>query len=197
LEWNVVLKNRESNIKTEAIDYDRVLALGRELLIALGEDPDREGIVDTPQRWASWWSEFINYAPGDMDTTFESISAGQLVVVSGIRVYSICEHHLLPFWCDVSIGYIPHEQVLGLSKFARIAHAHAHKLQLQERLVHEIALDVSAITRTPDVIVIAKGVHLCMQMRGIKSPATMSSLTAEGVFATSYEKRAEFLQLID
>src|SRR5450432_588990 len=121
------------------VDYDKVMELGRELLIALGEDPEREGLKDTPRRWASWWQEFIEYQPGTTDTSFEPITTDQMVVISGMRIYSLCEHHLLPFWCDVSIGYVVHEKVLGLSKFARIAQKVAHRLQLQERIVHDIA----------------------------------------------------------
>src|SRR5579872_4051622 len=110
----------------KTVDYERVLELGRELLVALGEDPNREGLQDTPRRWAAWWREFIEYKPGTTDTSFEATTANQMVVVSGIRVYSLCEHHLLPFWCDISVGYIVHERVLGLSKFARIAEQVAH-----------------------------------------------------------------------
>src|SRR5262245_13700030 len=103
------------------VNYPRLLELGRELLVALGEDPDREGLQGTPRRWADWWREFIEYDPGNTETTFSSVSTDQLVCVSGMRVFSLCEHHLLPMWCDVSIGYVPGDKVLGLSKFARIA----------------------------------------------------------------------------
>lgn len=164
------------------IDYDLVLRLGRELLYALGEDPDREGLKDTPRRWADWWREFIEYRPGTLGTTFESVEAGQMVIVTGMRVWSLCEHHLLPFWCDVAVAYMPGRQVLGLSKFARIAHMHAHRLQVQERLVAGIADDIMHATGTPDVAVIANGEHLCMTMRGIKTPAIMRSVVARGAF---------------
>src|SRR2546421_9825501 len=128
------------------VDYPKLLELGRELLIALGEDPDREGLVDTPRRWADSWREFIEYDPGTIETTFSTVDAGQMVCVSGLRVFSLCEHHLLPFWCDVSIGYIPDEKVLGLSKFVRIAHQFAHQLQHQEQLGQQIADEISRIT---------------------------------------------------
>ncbi len=180
-----------------AIDYDKVLKLGRELLIALGENPDDEGLADTPRRWASWWKEFIEYKPGTTETTFDVVTSDQLVVVSGMRVWSICEHHLLPMWCDISIGYIARQKVLGLSKFARIAHESAHKLQLQERLNSEIADKISRVTESPDVIVLATGAHLCMMMRGIKTDGQVSSLITRGVFAEKADLRADFLHLVD
>jgi GTP cyclohydrolase I len=179
----------------KTVDYDRLLELGRELLVALGEDPDREGIKDTPRRWASWWREFIEYQPGTTDTTFEAVTSNQLVVISGIRIYSLCEHHLLPFWCDVSIAYIARDRVLGLSKFARIAHRVAHQLQLQERIVNGIADEIEHRTGSPDVAVLASGVHMCMTMRGIKSGGMVSSLVTRGAFQTQADTRADFLRL--
>jgi GTP cyclohydrolase I len=179
------------------VDYNKLLALGRELLIALGDDPDREGLQDTPRRWASWWKEFIEYEPGTIDTTFDAVTSNQTVIISGIRVYSLCEHHLLPFWCDVSIGYVVQGQVLGLSKFARIAHAVAHKLQLQERIVNGIADEVEQVTGSPHVAVLASGVHMCMVMRGIKTGGVVSSLVTRGLFASQNDARADFLRLVD
>ena len=120
----------EQELPAKKVDYPRLLELGRELLIAIGEDPDREGLQDTPRRWANWWREFIEYDAGTTDTSFNSVSTDQMVCVSGMRVFSLCEHHLLPMWCDVAIGYIPRDKVLGLSKFARIAHKFAHQLQV-------------------------------------------------------------------
>lgn len=175
------------------VDYERVLRLGRELLEALGEDPDREGLRDTPRRWADWWKEFVMFEPGVVDTTFESFSSGQLVTVSAMRVYSICEHHLLPFWCDVSIGYIVHERVVGLSKFARIAHDVAHHLQVQERITDLVADRVQQLVGSPDVVVLCRGVHTCMVMRGIKTEGTMTSIVKRGVFESNPDKLSEFL----
>ena len=179
------------------VDYPRLLELGRELLLAIGEDPDREGLLDTPRRWADSWREFIEYDPGMIETTFSSVDAGQLVCVSGLRVSSLCEHHLLPFWCDVAIAYIPDEKVLGLSKFARIAHQFAHQLQLQERLGQQIADEVSRITGTENVAVVLKGEHLCMTVRGIRTPGQMSSSVMRGVFRAESEMRMEFLRMIE
>ncbi len=180
-----------------SVDYQALQALGRDLLVALGENPDREGLRDTPRRWASWWQEFIDYDAGNTDTTFESVSVDQMVVVSGIPYYSLCEHHLLPFKGMASIGYITGDKVLGLSKFARIVQQAAHKLQLQERMAHEIADQVQTLTDCPDVAVLCRGEHLCMQMRGIKSPAIMSTSVMRGVFMDRPEARAEFLKILD
>jgi len=179
------------------IDYPRLLALGRELLIAIGEDPDREGLQETPRRWADFWREFIEYDPGTTEKTFSSVVADQMVCVSGLRVSSLCEHHLLPFWSDVSIGYIPDEKVLGLSKFARIAHQFAHRLQLQERLGQQIADEIIRITGTQNVVVVLKGEHLCMTARGIRMPGRMTSSVMRGIFRTQSEMRMEFLRLIE
>lgn len=171
--------------------------IGHHLLVAIGEDPDREGLRDTPRRWAKWWASFIDYDAGERATTFQSIRADQMVVVSGMRVWSLCEHHLLPFWCDISVGYITGDRVLGLSKFARIANAYAHQLQVQERLTEQIAKEVERVTGSASVAVLASGEHLCMTMRGIKSPAVMQSSVMRGVFLDKPEARAEFFQLVD
>lgn len=166
-----------------------------ELLLAIGEDPARPGLIDTPRRFANAWAEFIDYDPGTTDTTFETITTDQMVVVSGMRVWSICEHHLLPFWCDISIGYIAQHKVLGLSKFARIAHQFAHRLQLQERLVDQIADEISHLADTPHVAVLGRGQHLCMVMRGIQTPGIMTSSVMRGLFFDNPIARSEFLSL--
>ncbi len=163
------------------------------MLLAIGEDPDREGLRETPRRWAAAWREFMEYDPGTTETTFASMASDQMVCVSGIRVASLCEHHLLPFWCDVSIGYIPNAKVLGLSKFARIA----HRLQLQERLGEQIADEISRITGTQNVAVVLKGEHYCMATRGIRMPGRMTSSVMRGVFRTESQTRMEFLRMIE
>lgn len=179
------------------VDQARIEAAVREILEAIGEDTYREGLLDTPARVARFYAEFIDYRPGNMETTFVSAQVDQLVVVSGMRVWSLCEHHMLPFFCDIHVGYVTGERVLGLSKFARIAHACAHRLQIQERLVDEIATAVMNLANTPDVAVIGSGVHLCMLMRGIKTPGRMASSAMYGGFRENPGLRAEFLRLLD
>ena len=182
---------------TGKANHQMLLALGKQLLVALGEDPTRPALADTPKRWANMWREFIEYNPGNTDTVFEMRhTTDQMVVVSGMRVWSMCEHHLLPFWCDVSVGYIPADVVLGLSKFGRIAEQHAHMLQTQERLVEQICADVIRKAGTCDVAVIARGEHLCMTMRGVKKPAIMTSSAMHGAFYNKPEARQEFLSLV-
>lgn len=179
-----------------AVDKARLEELFTEVLLALGEDPTRDGLKDTPARISRFWAEFVDYDPGNTNTVFESVTADQMVVVSGIRVWSLCEHHLLPFWCDISIGYITEDKVLGLSKFARVAHQYAHKLQLQERLVQDIADAITEKAGTKDVAVLGQGVHLCMAMRGIRTPAMMTSSVMKGAFRLDPQTRREFLDLV-
>lgn len=167
------------------------------LLQTIGEDPERPGLADTPRRFAKWWIEFMEYDPGNTDTCFESVTTDQMVVVTGMRVFSICEHHLLPFWCDISIGYIATDKVLGLSKFARIAHKHAHKLQIQERLIHEIADEIKEITGTQDVAVYSEGVHLCMLMRGVKTFGVLKTSALSGRFREYAKVREELFSILN
>lgn len=173
----------------------RIQDLAAELLLLIGEDPNRPGLIKTPRRFADFWVEFVDYSDNNTNTTFEAISVDQLVVVKDIRVWSLCEHHLLPFWCDIAIGYLAADRVLGLSKFARIAHKNAHRLQLQERLVRDIAEEVVAAAGSDNVAVIGSGVHTCMSMRGIRAESTVQSSVTYGSFREDSALRAEFLRL--
>lgn len=182
--------------KKPRVDVDGVKDAIVSLLFAIGENPlDDKGLKGTPDRVARMWAEFIDHKPGAM-TTFEARKVDQMVIVTGMRVWSMCEHHLLPFWCDVSVAYIPKNKLLGLSKFARIAHDRAHRLQLQERLVEEVAAALINVTGSKDVAVAGSGEHLCMTMRGVQTPARMITSTLHGRFRKP-EVRAEFFSLID
>lgn len=169
------------------VDGERVAALCRQLLEAVGEDPEREGLQGTPQRFARWWTEFLDHDPGRTDTVFEeALPAGtdRVVIVRGIVAWSLCEHHLMPMRLELAIGYRPCGSVLGLSKFARIVDAHAHRLQLQERIVDGVAADVAKATGSADVGVVAEGAHLCMSMRGVRQDqARTLSHSLSGAFA--------------
>lgn len=178
------------------MDIKKIESLITELLIEIGEDPTRDGLLETPKRVAKYWKEFIDYEPGKINTAFEAVNADQMVIVSNIKVWSLCEHHLVPFNSTISIGYITKNKVLGLSKFARIAHKHAHKLQLQEKLVEDIAKEVSELVETDNVAVFAEGQHLCMVARGIKTDGKMITSVMNGVFRAESETRNEFLQLV-
>src|SRR6201981_1647940 len=129
------------------VSVKRLERIGHNLLLAIGEDPNREGLKMTPNRFARWWKEFIDYDPGTIETTFafESFRTDQMVVCAGVPVFSLCEHHLLPFRCEISMAYIASEHVLGLSKFARIAHKYSHRLQVQERRGHPTPHAATAI----------------------------------------------------
>ena len=177
------------------VDQDAAERAVKALLTAIGEDPDREGLQDTPRRVARFWCEFMDYDPGNMGAAFGQVESDQLVVVSGIRVWSLCEHHLLPFHCDITAAYLIHDKMMGLSKIARVAHKHAHRLQVQERLVSGIADDLAEMAGHGDVAVVGSGVHLCMVMRGIKTPGTMQSSALRGAFKSNPTLRAEFMQL--
>jgi GTP cyclohydrolase I len=153
-----------------------------------------ENLADTPKRVAAFYNDFLNYTDDNIDSTFKGFEADQLIAATGIRVWSLCAHHLLPFSADVSIGYIANSHVIGISKLARIAHLHAHKLQLQERLVRDIADDLETKVGQ-SVAVTASGQHLCMTMRGIKTPAIIHSQVMRGAFLEKDATRAEFLRL--
>jgi len=173
------------NLKsTTPVDVDRVADLTRQLLIAIGENPDRAGLKETPARVAKFWREFMNPEPANLTTTFvEALDGDQIVIVSGMRVWSLCEHHLLPFWCDVSIAYQPYlGKILGLSKFARIAELHAHRLQVQERLISSTTETIMQLPGSANVAVVGVGLHTCMVMRGVEKVGLMTTIDARGKF---------------
>ena len=185
-----------SKIKVNQPVIEKVI---KELLVLLGEDPDREGLKETPQRVARFWSEFIlagtNGIPRE-GTTFSMISdVDQMVVIKDMRVWSLCEHHLLPFHVDVTIAYIPTDKVLGLSKFARIAHKLASRLTLQEQIIQDIADKVKELTGSDSVAVMGTGIHLCMVMRGVKTPSSVRSSVMTGAFLDNQTTRSEFMRL--
>ena len=186
---------------SQVIDYQRQIW---ERKLAAGESVEQILRVSAPPGYSEHHTgRAIDLtAPGcppvteEFETTsaFESFRTDQMVICAGVPVFSLCEHHLLPFKCEISMAYIATEHVLGLSKFARIAHKYSHRLQVQERLVHQIADEITAITDARDVAVLAGGEHLCMQMRGIKSDGLMSTSVMRGLFRST-DAREEFLTL--
>jgi GTP cyclohydrolase I len=179
------------------VDTGRVCDLIAQLLIALGEDPAREGLTGTPERVASWWTAFLS--PDSAATTMcftETSVSGQLVVVGGMSVWSICEHHMLPMNLQVTCGYVPAGKIVGLSKFARIAQRHAGRLQVQERFTRQVADEIARLTGSDDVAVAVCGTHLCMSMRGVRlEAARTSSLQAGGRFESDLMLSQQFLAL--
>lgn len=180
------------------VDLVRAENAMAEFLQAVGVE-ENEHTAGTPARVAKWWKEFIDYDPGTIDRIFpiHENNSGMIVSVLDMRVWSVCAHHLLPFWCDVDVAYVPKNgAVLGLSKFARIAHQHAHKPTTQEQLVNSIVEHVEVATGSEDVAVRARGEHLCMTMRGIKTPGRMTTTEVRGLFRKPSTIRDEWLATI-
>lgn len=183
-------------------DQERAEAAVRELLIAVGEDPEREGLLDTPARVARAYREIFAGLHEDptavLNKTF-SEDHQELVLVREIPIYSTCEHHLVPFYGVAHIGYIPGEsgQVTGLSKLARLADMYAKRPQVQERLTSQIADALVDKLGAQSVAVVIEAEHLCMAMRGIRKPGAVTTTSAvRGGFKTSAASRAEVFALI-
>jgi GTP cyclohydrolase I len=155
------------------IDTDAVEDLYRQLLKALGQDPDSAQLRDTPRRAAAFWLEFLNPVRQESWTCFPySQSTGDLVAVSGIEAWTVCQHHLLPFHITAAAAYAPDGKILGLSKIARIVAFHAGRLQVQESLTQQVARSLQEATGSPAVGVWVGGEHLCMMMRGARAGGT-------------------------
>ena len=173
----------------------------REMLALLGENPERDGLQNTPSRVARSWAFLTSgYAidPKEVvgDALFEA-DYDEMVVVRDVEVYSLCEHHLLPFFGRVHIAYLPSDKIVGLSKLARLAEVYARRLQVQERLTTEIATAINDILEPRGVGVVMEARHLCMMMRGVEkqeSAAVTSCML--GRFRTDARTRGEFLSLI-
>jgi len=188
------------------IDTDKIEQLTREFLIALGDDPDREGLKKTPHRVAKMCNEifegmtYTNAEIGTMfNTCFEDVETGDLVVESNIPIHSFCEHHLMLMYdMSVAIGYLPKGRVIGLSKLARIADMVGKRLQLQERIGSDIADILQDVLGTDDIIVVIEGKHGCMTARGIKArEAVTRTATLRGKFKYDSDLRSEFYSLIE
>jgi GTP cyclohydrolase I len=189
----------------EKIDSQKIEQLTREFLVALGDDPDREGLKKTPNRVARMCQEIFegmthsNEEIADMfNTCFEDVETGDLVVESNIPIHSFCEHHLMLMYdMSVAIGYLPKGRVIGLSKLARIADMVGKRLQLQERIGSDIADILQIVLDTEDIIVVIEGKHGCMTARGIKArEAVTRTATLRGKFRDDSDLRSEFYSLI-
>ena len=181
---------------------DNIEKITKQLLIELGEDPDREGLIKTPHRVSKSWKFLI----GGYNQTIEqvvndaifTVDNQDMIIVKDINYYSLCEHHLLPFMGKVHVGYIPNGKVLGLSKIPRIVDIYARRLQLQEQLTHQIALSITEFLNPKGVGVVIEGEHMCMRMRGVqKQNASMQTSSMTGVFRKEEKTREEFLNLIN
>jgi len=183
------------------MNVERVAELIRELLVEVGEDPNREGLLKTPMRVAKAY-DFLTSgyrtAPQAVinEALFES-SANNMIIARDIEVYSMCEHHMLPFYGRAHIGYIANDKVLGVSKLARLVDVHARRLQIQERLTADVAREIMDATGCEGVGVVMECKHMCMMMRGVeKQNSIMQTSSVLGSFHDDAATRAEFLNLV-
>lgn len=179
----------------------KIEQLTMELLIALGEDPQREGLKKTPQRVAKMYEEITSGYRGSLRKVVNQAVFSQkvhnMIVVKNIELYSLCEHHMLPFFGKCHVGYIAKNKVIGLSKVARIVDLYAKRLQLQERLTEEIAQALFDAVNPAGVGVIIEAQHLCMMMRGVeKQNSTMTTSSLLGTFRETIATREEFLSIV-
>ena len=184
------------------VDHARVERLVAELLEAIGEDPDREGLRATPRRVASMYEELLaglDDNPQDYLTVSFAAEHDEMVMVRDIPFASLCEHHMIPFMGKVHVGYIPGEdgRVTGLSKMARLVDSFSRRLQVQERMTTQIADTMEKVLAPRGVLVVVEAEHLCMSMRGVKKPGTLTITSAvRGLFRDDPRTRAEAMQYI-
>jgi GTP cyclohydrolase I len=182
-------------------DEPRAAAAVRELLIAIGEDPDREGLVDTPQRVARAYRELLagmrQEAHEVLTTTFD-LGHDEMVLVKNIELWSMCEHHMVPFTGVAHVGYIPSDsgRITGLSKLARLVDVYARRLQVQERLTTQVADSLVQILEPRGVIVVIEAEHLCMTSRGVRKPGSRTITSAVRGALHAPATRAEAMSLI-
>jgi len=186
---------------TPAMDIGRIERAVREILFAIGEDPDREGLLDTPSRVARMYGEIfagLHTSVEDKITIFHEKDHDEMILVGDIPFYSMCEHHLLPFVGRAHVVYIPaNGRILGLSKIARIVDIMSRKPQLQERLTSQIADTIVRAVEPMGVAVVLEAEHLCMTMRGIKKPGSMTVTSSlRGLCKKDARSRAEAMALI-
>jgi GTP cyclohydrolase IA len=187
---------------SSTFDAGRVERAVRELLLAIGDDPDRQGLLETPARVARAYEEMFSGLQGDPTEVLAQLfdeSHDELILVKDIAVYSVCEHHLLPFHGVAHVGYIPNESghITGLSKLARLVDVFARRPQVQERLTSQVADALNERLSPRGVIVVVEAEHLCMSMRGVRKPGSRTVTSAvRGAFRDSPSTRAEAMSLI-
>jgi len=185
-----------------AVDQVRIQRAVREILLAIGEDPERDGLRDTPARVARAYAEQfagLRGEPEDVLTTVFDADHDEMVLVRDIELYSTCEHHLTPFFGFAHVGYIPNEkgQITGLSKLARLVDLYARRPQVQERMTSQIADALMNVLEPRGVIVVIEAEHLCMSMRGVRKPGAKTVTSAvRGMIRESDRTRAEAMSLL-
>ncbi|HZK57498.1 MAG TPA: GTP cyclohydrolase I FolE [Clostridia bacterium] len=186
-----------------ALDKERIEKAVKEILFAVGEDPNREGLIDTPRRIANMYEEIfsgLKEDPGSyLEIHFQQEKYEELVLIKDIPFYSVCEHHLVPFFGKAHVGYLPRNgKLTGLSKLARVVDVVSKRPQLQERLTTIVADTVQKQLEPYGVIVVLEAEHMCMTMRGIKKPGSKTVTSAvRGVFATDPKSRSEVMSIIN
>jgi GTP cyclohydrolase I len=187
---------------SEPIDLPRIERAVREILAAIGEDPDRDGLVDTPARVARAYAEQfsgLSQDPEDVLGTVFDADHDELILVRDIEVYSTCEHHLVPFFGRAHVAYIPNEkgQITGLSKLARLVDVYAHRPQVQERMTSQIADALMRVLEPRGALVVIEAEHLCMSMRGVRKPGAKTVTSAvRGSIRDNASTRAEAMSLL-
>ena len=180
---------------------EKLSKLTKSLIETIGEDPNREGLIKTPLRVAKAWTYFSQGYSSNLDEVINGAifneECSDMVVVRDIEFFSMCEHHMIPFFGRAHVGYLPSGKVIGLSKIPRIVDMYARRLQVQERLTHQVANTLDKVLDPVGVAVVMEGRHLCMQMRGVAKQNSLASTSAMlGQFRKSSETRAEFLSII-
>lgn len=186
--------------KEEVIDKNMQECLVRQQLVFIGEDPDREGLLDTPKRVVKSWKElFCGYTQKveNILTVFSSEGYDQIIFLKDIELYSMCEHHMLPFIGKAHIAYLPDKKIIGISKLARLLDMYARRLQIQERIGEQITTALMDALQPKGAACIIQAQHLCMQMRGVsKQNSIMSTSSMKGIFLTDASAKSELLNLL-
>ena len=189
------------NIAESEMDKNNMMDIVKNLLTEIGEDPDREGLVSTPKRVAKAYEFLTKGYHQDIDEVLNGAifteKYDEMVVVKNIDFYSLCEHHMLPFYGKVHVAYIPNGKIVGLSKIPRIVEVFARRLQVQERMTQQIADTLDKYLQPIGVAVVSEANHMCMMMRGVeKQNSSATSSAMHGVFKDDAKTRSEFLNLI-
>ena len=197
----MTLKTSTGKKSGTSVDRSKIESLIRQLLIEIGEDPEREGLLRTPKRVAEAMEFLTSGKRMDLERLINGAvftqETNSMVIVKNIEVYSLCEHHMLPFFGRCHIGYIPSGKVFGVSKLARLVDMYARRLQLQERLTEQISKEVMESVDAKGVGVMIEARHLCMMMRGVeKQNSLMVTSSVVGTFRESQATREEFLALV-